>query len=139
MATGSWSHFQHLADIGVCGTGMTLEAAFANAAVALTAVVTDPNVVRAEQPVRVSCSAPDSELLLVDFLNAVIYEMATRHMLFSRFDVTLDGNRLTATIWGEAIDRERHDPAVEVKGASYTALQVGRNGEHWYAQCVVDV
>jgi tRNA nucleotidyltransferase (CCA-adding enzyme) len=79
-------------------------------------------------------------LLLVDWLNALILEMAARHMLFSRFEVSLDGHRLNATAWGEPIDLGRHQPAVEIKGATYTALKVGRmESGQWLAQCVVDV
>ncbi|HZR45542.1 MAG TPA: archease, partial [Candidatus Manganitrophaceae bacterium] len=88
----------------------------------------------------VSCEAPDDELRLVDWLNALIYEMAVRRMLFGRFKVTLNGPRLHGTAWGEKVDPARHQPAVEVKGATYTALRVqqDQNGV-WIAQCVVDV
>ena len=134
-----WSHFSHQADIGVCGEGDSLEQAFANAALAMTGVITDPESVRPDQSVSLHCSAPDAEMLLVDFLNALIYEMATRHMLFSRFDITISANRLDATVWGERLDARRHQPAVEVKGASYTALQVKEENGHWIARCVVDV
>jgi SHS2 domain-containing protein len=61
-------------------------------------------------------------------------------MLFARFDVTIDGRALTATAWGEPLDRARHQPAVEIKGATYTALRVARRADgEWEAQCVVDV
>ena len=40
---------------------------------------------------------------------------------------------------GEPIDLERHHPAVEIKGATYTELAVLRKDGHWTAQCVVDV
>jgi tRNA nucleotidyltransferase (CCA-adding enzyme) len=90
--------------------------------------------------VDIRCEAPDNELLLVDWLNALILEMATRHMLFGRFDVALDGQRLHATAWGEAVDRQKHQPAVEIKGATYTELSVARTESgQWLAQCVVDV
>lgn len=138
-ADRAWSHFQHQADIGICGKGATLEQAFANAAMAMTAVITAPQQIRPEQPVSFHCTAPDHELLLVDFLNAIVYEMATRHMLFSRFDITIRDGRLDATVWGEPIEPQRHQPAVEVKGASYTALQVSQENGQWTARCVVDV
>jgi tRNA nucleotidyltransferase (CCA-adding enzyme) len=66
--------------------------------------------------------------------------MAVRKMLFSRFEVTLEPGVLVAKAWGEPVDVSRHEPAVEVKGATYTALEVceGSNGQ-WLAQCVVDV
>ncbi|MEW5891370.1 MAG: archease, partial [Pseudomonadota bacterium] len=37
-----WEHFRHGADIGVRGIGDTLGEAFAQGALALTAVVTEP-------------------------------------------------------------------------------------------------
>jgi SHS2 domain-containing protein len=137
---GSWEHFPHQADIGVRGIGSTKEAAFESAAQALTAVITDLESVAPIQSVPIVCEAPDDELLLVDWLNALVYEMATRRMLFSRFDVCVNGHSLQATAWGEPIDVARHQPAVEVKGATYTELSVKRDEEgRWVARCVVDV
>lgn len=114
--------------------------AFAGAACALTAVITDPDVVRPREAVIVRCSNPDPELLLTDWLNGLIYEMSTRRMLFSRFDVLIDDGELTATARGEPVDRRRHQPRVEAKGATYTALRVAREDDgRWLAQCVIDV
>lgn len=135
-----WEHFQHMADIGVHGWGATQAEAFEQAARAMTAVVTDPAQVREESVVEVACAAPDPELLLVDWLNAWIYEMSTRRMLFARFTATVEGGGLRGAGWGEALDPARHHPAVEVKGATYTALKVGRETDgQWHARCVVDV
>lgn len=136
----TWEHFAHGADIGVRGIGPTKESAFEQAALALTAVVTDPSSVRPDTAVHITCEAPADDVLLVDWLNALIYEMAIRRMLFSAFVVSIDGARLAATAWGEPIDRQRHEPAVEVKGATYTELRANREPDgHWLVQCVVDV
>ena len=140
MEKGHWEHFAHEADIGVRGIGATKEEAFEQAAVALTAVILDPQELRGEKVVEVSCEAPDDELLLVDWLNALVYHMATQRLLFGRFEVHIDGHRLYAKAWGEPIEVARHQPAVEVKGATLTCLQVGQEaGGTWVAQCVVDV
>ncbi len=136
----SWEHFPHQADIGVRGIGSTKAAAFEGAGLALTAVVTDPAAVVPTQSVSIVCEAPDDELLLVDWLNALVYEMATRNMLFSRFTVRFNDHALHATAWGEPVEVARHQPAVEVKGATYTELSVKRDEQdRWIAQCVVDV
>ena len=136
----SWEHFYHVADIGVRGRGETLDQAFAQAAVALTAVITDPATVRPREPIPVHCDAPDHELLLADWLNALVYEMSTRHMLFARFDVHIVGNHLSASAWGKPVDAKRHHPAVEVKGTTYTELRVAHNPSGlWVAQAIVDV
>jgi len=134
------THFPHDADIGVLGVGPTLEAAFEQAALAMTAAVTDPAKIELKEAVPIACDAPDVELLFVDWLNAVIFEMATRSMLFGAFTVSIDGSRLRGTATGEAISVEKHSPAVEIKGATLTELSVAedRPGE-WRAQCVIDV
>jgi SHS2 domain-containing protein len=78
--------------------------------------------------------------LLVDWLNALIYEMATRRLCFGRFEVEIADGSLTAKAHGETLDAERHAPAVEVKGATYTSLRVARQADDtWSAQCVIDV
>ncbi|MCX7960072.1 MAG: archease [Burkholderiales bacterium] len=136
---GRWEHYAHDADLGVRGHGDTLAEAFAQAAIALTAAVTDPDAVRPQTAVAIACEAPDDELLLAEWLNALIYEMATRRMLFSRFDVAIEGGRLSAKAWGEPVDAARHRPAVEPKGATYTTLAVARGPQGWTAQTVIDV
>lgn len=140
MCEASWQHFPHGADMGVRGIGKSKTEAFEQAAMALTALVTDPQSVCEEILVEIECKAPDDELLLVEWLNGIIFEMATRKMLFARFAVQLDGNRLSGMAWGEAIDLTKHDAAVEPKGATCTSLEVRQDESGcWRAQCIIDV
>ena len=135
-----WEHFEHGADVGVRGFGPSKAAAFEQAALALVAVIADPSRVDTKETVPIACEAADDELLLAAWLNAVIFEMAVRRMLFARFHVELFDGRLQATAGGEPTSIERHEPAVEVKGATYTTLRVARTGDGgWMAQTVVDV
>ena len=135
-----WEHFEHGADIGVRGYGPTRAVAFEQAALALTGVITDPSRVRPIERVEIACEAPDDELLLAHWLNAVVTEMAVRRMLFGRFEVQLDGHVLKACALGEPASVTRHEPAVEVKGATCTALRVAQADDGgWLAQTVVDV
>ena len=135
----AWEHYEHAADIGVRGFGATKAEAFEQAALAMTAAACDPATVAPREPVTIRCEAPDDELLFAEWLNALVYEMATRRMLFSGFEVHLEDGKLTARAWGEPVVAARHHPAVEVKGATYTTLRVARHGEGWVAQTVVDV
>ena len=126
--------------MGVRGIGPDVATAFGQAAIAMTAVVTDPQRVVPQTAVELECQAPDIELLLYDWLNALVYEMATRHMLFSRFSVDIDGTHLKASARGERVDIARHQPRVEVKGATLTELRVEQGSDGlWRAQCVLDV
>jgi SHS2 domain-containing protein len=151
-----WEHFAHQADIGIKASAKSLDKTFEQAAIALTAIITEPEKVEAKEPVQIECSAENEELLLVNWLSAVIYEMDVRKMLFSRFEVRIDpapsGNsilnarrcgvdnlNLSATIWGEKINPEKHSPAVEPKAVTYNQLSVKNEKGKWIVQCVIDV
>jgi SHS2 domain-containing protein len=135
-----WEHFAHGADIGVRGNGASPAQAFEQAALALTAVVTQPANVRQVITVGIRCRAPDLELLLYEWLNSLVYHMATQRLLFSGFSVRLASGELEAEARGEPIDVGRHAPAVEVKGATLTELAVRQDDDgRWRAQCVLDV
>lgn len=135
-----WEHFEHRADIGIRGFGATKEQAFEQAAVALTAVITEPEKVDPQQEVKITLRICEDETLLVDWLNRLVYEMSTRKMLFGRFEVRIDKQHLNAAAWGEKTNVKKHQPTVEVKAATYTALSVQQQQDGtWVAQCVVDV
>jgi tRNA nucleotidyltransferase (CCA-adding enzyme) len=139
MSSAHWEHFEHGADIGIRGIGATLDEAFEQAALAMSAVVTDITLIQATTAIDIRCNENHKDALLYDWLNALIYEMATRKMLFNHFEVMISDGELNATVTGEAIDIQRHQPAVEIKGATYTELAVYHDEDRWVAQCIVDV
>jgi len=111
----SHEHFSHGSDIGIRGRGPGLAAAFEEAALALMAVITDPELVEPREEVSIRCSGDDPELLLFDWINAIILEMAARRMLFGHFEIEIQGGELRGKALGEPLDVERPRPAVEVK------------------------
>jgi SHS2 domain-containing protein len=140
MSSKYWEHYPHPADMGIRGFGPNLASAFEQAALALTAVITDLQTIESKEKVEINCQEQDNELLFVGWLNALLYEMATRRMLFGKFEVRIRNGRLNANAWGEAINIEKHNPTVEVKAATYGDLKVKQDKDgNWMAQCVVDV
>ncbi len=138
--TAHWEHFEHQADIGIRGIAPTLEQAFEQAAVAMTAVVTDPDLITPSTVVSLHCEAPDTELLFVNWINELVYQMSVHGLLFKHYQVFIKNGALSATAFGVAVDRQKHQPAVEIKGATFTELRVYRQADGaWLAQCVVDV
>ncbi len=140
MENISWSHFDHQADIGIEGRGPDKALAFAQAGLALNAVVSDLNSVKPRTGRVIKCSGDDPELLFFDFINELIFLISTEGMLFSQIEVEITEDELKARLLGESIDPDRHDPAVEIKGASFNSLSVKeeKNGQ-WVARCIVDV
>jgi len=140
MAEGRWELYSHPSDIGVRGLGATREEAFAQAALALTSVITDLEKVQPKEAVEIECKEQDDDLLFLCWLSSLLYEMDTRGMLFSRFEVKAIVGGIQARAWGEPVEVARHEPAVEVKAATYADLKAERQSDGtWIAQCIVDV
>ena len=139
MSRAYWEHFEHRADIGIRGIGNTQACSFEQAALAMSAIITDLSLINPRDKVTIICEEADPELLLVDWLNALIFKMSTHKMLFSQFEVYIDNGQLKASAWGEPVNIKRHQPVVEIKGATYTELAVYKSQQQWTAQCVVDV
>ena len=70
-----WTQFAHQGDVGIRGYGASAGEAFENAARAMTSVVTPIGLLSAKETTRIRCQAPNLEILFVDWLNALIYEM----------------------------------------------------------------
>lgn len=139
-----WEHFHHLADIGIRGFGESLAEAFQEIALALTAVVIAPNKIPASAEQQISCAnSGDIEILLYDWLNAIIYEMDVHRLVFGSYRVTIHSTSLTARAIGakfDEIDTASGDVGPEIKAATFTELRVKRlPGGLWLAQCVLDV
>ncbi len=121
-----WEHFPHDADVGVKGFGATPAQAFEQAAQALTAVVTNAEVAP-KLGVEVSCEGPDLEILFVEWLNAIIYEMAVRKMLFSRFAVEIEDSTAQGNAVGRAGRCRAACPGLRAQGRHLHGAQ-GRSG-----------
>ena len=86
--SGHWEHYEHQADIGIRGVGGTQAEAFEQVALAMMAVMVEPGRVKGGDVIEIRCCDPDPEMLLADWLNAVLCEVSARKMLFSRFQDT---------------------------------------------------
>ena len=135
-----WEHFHHQADVGIRGIGPTIEKAFEEGAAALITVICNPQTVEPKKSITLHCQAQEKDLLFADWINTLIYEMDVRKMLFARFQVQIENDCLSAEVWGETINPEKHETAVEVKAATFMELKVYETEDgQWAAQCVVDV
>jgi SHS2 domain-containing protein len=124
--------FDHTADLGLRIQAADLNALFAEAAEALVEVlVEDPTTVQAATKCEIQIAGSDREYLLFDWLKFVLYQFEVEHFLSRRFEVDVSANRLTAVVWGEAIDRSRHELGHEVKAITYHGLKVEQTTDGW--------
>jgi len=128
---------EHTADVAVKGYGRDLNEMFANAALGMFNVMTDTSAVKSVGEYRVEVESTDLEGLLVDWLTELLYLFDTQDVLLRGFDVSIDGNKLTATVRGEKLDRERHPLKSDVKAATYHMLEI--NEEEGYVVVLLDI
>jgi len=130
-------------DLAFVARGETLEGAFAAAAEALlAATLDDPGSVEERERRRVTFDEPDLELLLLRFLNELVYLRDAEELLLHAGRLRVERNdraRLDAELWGEPIRPERHPLATEVKAATAHALCVRATAHGWEASVTLDV
>jgi SHS2 domain-containing protein len=131
------------ADVAIEATGKTLEEAFAEAAVAMFEVQTDTKRIKPTISKEIKIKSEDKKSLLFDWLSKLIYLRDVERMFFSEFDVKIkevDGEfKLVAKAYGEKIDFEKHQLKIEVKGVSYTQMEIEEKQNKCRIRVVLDV
>jgi len=127
------------ADVAIEATGKNLEEAFAEAALAMFEVQTNTKKVKPSISKNVSIKSEDKKSLLFDWLSRLIYLRDVEKMFFSRFDVKINKLKLDAKIYGEKIDRKKHEIKIEVKGVSYTQMKIEEKPNECKIRVVLDV
>jgi SHS2 domain-containing protein len=131
-------------DLAFVARGDTLESLFAAAADALLDATLDGvEALRREVSVPIALEEPDLELLLLAFLNELVYLRDARGLLLrsGALRVLQDGKaRLEGTLAGEPLRPERHRLRSDVKAATAHGLRVAREADgSWMATATLDV
>lgn len=132
--------FEHTADLGLRVKAPDLNTLFAEAATCLySAMAEDVDTIRPEHVVRIEVAGTDREYLLFDWLKELLLRFETDHILFSRFEVDVRDDGLTATARGEPFDPAQHVLSHEVKAITYHGLTVEQTPDGWQAEVIVDI
>jgi SHS2 domain-containing protein len=131
-------YFDHDADVGIYGRGVSAEAAFIAAAESTFDLMTDISLIQPSEHVDVDFEEPELDFALVTWLNALLALAHERGLALGRFELQRSGTHWRGAAWGEPW-REDLPRGVDVKGATLTALSVFATSDGWEARCVVDV
>jgi SHS2 domain-containing protein len=130
-------------DLAFVAQDPTREGVFAAAAEALlAATLEEPDAVRSELRRTVALEEPALDLLLLRWLNELIYLRDAEQLLLRPRHVALredGGAHLEAELEGERVDPRRHRFATEVKAATAHGLWVGQRDGGWEARVTLDV
>jgi SHS2 domain-containing protein len=130
----------HTADVGIVAYGADIDELFSNAAIALFSLITELESIEGKFHLDWQVSSEDTENLLIEWLNELIYLFDVKHILFNRFDIrSLTHNGLQATCYGEDFNAMKHTIKVGVKAATYHMLKLDRSDDGFKAQVILDI
>jgi SHS2 domain-containing protein len=139
----SYEFFDHTGDIGVRVSGATVEELFADAATALTATLVDLATVQCRAREWVGLEAPSLELLLVDWLNDLVFRFDVDEWLVARATPRISdqdgGWKLEAAIEGESVDPARHHVRLLIKGVTYHQLAITQTSNGFETTVIFDI
>lgn len=115
---------EHTADVMIRCTGASLEECFSNAAYALSDQVIDVSTVAGVEGKDIIVTGDDDESRLYNFLSEVLFVQEADVFAFADFDVTIDGDTVTAIGWGEPLDLSKHRSRTVVKAVTYHMMHV---------------
>src|SRR5262249_5657570 len=122
--------FDHTADVGLRIRSANLNTLFAEAAEAMFSyIVEDLHTVAPIRSLDVEIAGDDRAYLLFDWLKELLYHFDVEHLLFSRFEVQVRDDGLSATAHGEPLDLARHELSHEVKAITYHGLRVEQKAD----------
>jgi len=139
MALGSYELLDHTADVGIRVTAESPEALFETAALALTELMTDTTTVEPKLERTMELQEESLDLLLVCWLQEILYLVDTEGLVFSVFEVRIEGTKLQATLRGEPFNPEVHPRKSDVKAVTYHHLEVTTHDDGWHAQVILDI
>jgi SHS2 domain-containing protein len=137
--TASYEILEHTADAGIIARGPTLESVFAAAAEGMYSLMVDLTSVREGLRRDVDTGGADAEHRLSNWLLELLLLTEVENLVFRRFQVRIDGERVRGEAFGEELDEARHEIRGMVKGVTRHMLAVEQMNDGYVARVVFDM
>jgi Uncharacterized conserved protein len=142
---GKYQILEHTADKGLAVEADSLPDLFETAARGLFRLMIDPDRYPPTEQVAIELQASDLEMLLVKWLNELLYHFEVHHRLFSGYGAIevreTDGRwHLKAQAYYCPIEPQQLEwDGAPVKSVTYHGLRLERDSERWRLRVFVDV
>ena len=130
----------HTADIGIVAYGADIKQVFANAALGLFNLMADLDDFEEGLQRDLELSAEDVEVLLIEWLNELIYIFDVEHIIFKKFEIEkLTSTEVKARCFGEKMKPGQHKLKREIKAATYHMLRISKVDGTYKVQVIFDI
>lgn len=139
----SYKYLPHTADVKFRAYGKTLEESFANAALALTEVISDPKKIKANVKKTIKVESEDEKALLYDFLEQFLILIDTESFLLNKINKikikkTEARLNLTAEISGDNKIKD-YEIKTTIKAVTYQEMEIKKDNNKYMVQVVLDL
>jgi len=132
----------HTADIKFRAYGKTLEEAFSNAALALTAVITEPAKIEPRVKKSIKVESEDEKALLYDFLEQFLILLDSEDFLLNSIKkLKIEKNKklkLMAEITGDT-ELKKYKTETHIKAVTYQEMEIKKEKDKFILQVVLDI
>lgn len=142
---GRYEFLDHTADVQIHAWGDDLREAFENAAVAMTAYITDINKIEISKKETLQVEADDLKGLLYRFLDEVLFLFNAEPYLLSKrvrileFHAEESRYSIKAECYGENFSMDKHPQGTEIKAITYSAMKVYDETNRHEVYFIVDI
>ena len=137
---GFYELIDHTADFGLRIFGTDASDLFKNAAVAMTDLIVDADLLQSTHTCSLRISGDDWADLMVNWLRELLYLWTVKEKLVHSVAIeSIRENEIVATVRYAFFAPRRHVLKNEIKAVTYHQIQVVDTGNGWQAQVIFDV
>lgn len=129
---------EHTADVLMYVCGATERELFEESARALFSIMF-PACANETVSIPFALEEEERETLLHEFLSEILFYAEVECVALCRAEVTFTAYGLSAVLHGEPYNREIHAGGTEVKGVSFSGMDITQTDEGWCTQVLFDV
>jgi SHS2 domain-containing protein len=134
-----WSELEHTGDLAIKVIAGTREELFAEALIAMSRLMVDPDLICMTDDRLITVSAGNADEALRDLLAAALNVFVIDGFIWYDAELREDeAGSLIARLEGEKFDPARHQLLEEIKAVTYHRLSVEHTGDGWRAIVVFD-
>lgn len=138
--TAGYAYFDVVADVGVTAWGPTLPEAFAQAGLAVFALMVDPESATPRESREVRAQGDTPEGLLVNWINECLYVHDIEGFVANRIEFPVfEAHRVHSLLWGEPLDPERHRLGTLVKAATLHDIRISQGEGRSEVRVILDI
>ncbi len=136
-----YEYLEHTADMGMVVNGESLAELLIHAAQGLFAAIAVLETIDETVSVEIHLTAGSVEELFVAWLDELIFQHETKEIFFKRAAIQqCSETEMSATVYGEPANFDKHAVYTEIKSVTYHQLQVVQKPDgSWFAQVIFDL